>query len=365
MTSRARTLQDALDVLDVRPLEFSSERPAGSGDPAFYAEPPPRDHDGPRSPGPMESIRDQLLTQARPTKVFLSGHVGSGKSTEINRLATDPDIQNAFTVVLLRLEAQLAPFLDTAQLLFLMAGAVFERARAAQLLGEGGRWRELLLDLNAELFGEKGLQTKEGGVSAEIDLVFIKIREELKLSERRRRQFRDFGETQRTLLQDLLKELTLDIEMHLAEQGRHDSILVLIDDLDKVRGPEEQRDIFDINLASLLAPPFRILYTVPTGVAFGPKRTDVRQSLEHLYPVRVIDKSPDGRNPERAYITGSDEFSAGLLSPDYEALTEIHRTHGLRSDADRRYLDESRVLECYNDKVWYEVHPLLWSLLER
>jgi hypothetical protein len=36
----------------------------------------------------------------------------------------------------------------------------------------------------------------------------------------------------------------------------------------------------------------------------------------------------------------------------------------MAKDEDRRYLDESRVLECYNDKTWYEVSPLLWKLLE-
>jgi hypothetical protein len=54
----------------------------------------------------------------------------------------------------------------------------------------------------------------------------------------------------------------------------------------------------------------------------------------------------------------------GLLSSDYQALLEIHRTHEIAQDAQRRYLDEARVLECYNGDTWYEVSPLLWKSLE-
>ena len=39
----------------------------------------------------------------------------------------------------------------------------------------------------------------------------------------------------------------------------------------------------------------------------------------------------------------------------------VHRTNELRTQEDRRYLDTSRVLECYNGSVWFEASPLLWS----
>lgn len=54
----------------------------------------------------------------------------------------------------------------------------------------------------------------------------------------------------------------------------------------------------------------------------------------------------------------------GLYATDYQALRAIHTTHEMASDAERRYLDEARVLECYNDKTWYEVNPLLWKVIQ-
>ncbi|HSN99640.1 MAG TPA: hypothetical protein VLS89_15200, partial [Candidatus Nanopelagicales bacterium] len=71
----------------------------------------------------------------------------------------------------------------------------------------------------------------------------------------------------------------------------------------------------------------------------------------------------DGRVLRAAVRDARLRESAGLLLPDMEALLLVHRKHGLTGDVQRRYLDEGRVLECYNDRVWYEVNPLLWSVI--
>lgn len=434
MAQRAQSLADVQDVLELEPLDFLGGGSKPASDPAFYVEPPPRDDEGDGLPGlgPAERFRDHLLGQRQNAKLFLSGHVGSGKSTQINRLAADDALRGAFSVVLLRIDAGLVAFLDAPQLLFLMAGALFDFGAREKLLTEDARWKASLRDLDARLFGDSGVVVKEGALSVEFNAFFLKLREDLKLSEHRRRQFRELGETQQSLLLDLLKALTLDIETSLVKQGRHHSLLLLVDDLDKVRGPEQQKDIFVTNLDLLYTVPFRALYTVPTGVVFGPSRAAVRRQIEHLYPVRVLDKSPEGFDPEKAFIPGSDAFfrhaldqrveprlfeddavklaaiysggvlreffrllrsavsiarhnkldivdpravraavrderrreTMGLYASDYEALLAIHRTHEMAKEEDRRYLDEARVLECYNDRTWYEANPLLWKVLE-
>jgi hypothetical protein len=434
MAQRAMSLPDALDVLELHPLDFlGADRSDPASDPAFYVEPPPRDEeaDGLPGPGPERRLRDELMGRRLPTTLFLSGHVGSGKSTQINKLAADETVRGAFSVVLLRIEAELLPFLDASQLLFLMAAEIFDFGFREKLLSEGGRWKSVLRELDTQLFGKTGVTAKEGAVSAELNLFFVKVRQDLKLSASRREEFRKLGETQRSILLDLMKSLTLDVVTALAAQQRHQSLLLLIDDLDKVRGPEQQKDIFHTNLGSLLALPFHVLYTVPTGVVFGPNRVEVRTHREHLYPVRVLDKSA-GFDPERAFMPGADAFfrraldqrveprlfddaavrlatiysggvlreffrllrtsvglaryndldvvddravraavrderrreSMGLYAPDYQALLAVHQTHVMARDEDRRYLDESRVIECFNGDTWYEVNPMLWKVIE-
>ncbi len=434
MTRRAATLEETLDFLELQPLDFGGSADNPAADPAFYVEPPADEAPPDEVPPPAlsDALADRLLGPRYGTTLFLSGHVGSGKSTQLSKLAADPRIQQAFSVVQLRVEAEHIPVLDTPLLLLLLSGAIHDFGHTRGLLSKKARWREILADFNARVLGEKEASGSLGGTAIELNVLFFKLRQELKYSERHRRLLREIGETQQTLLVDLLKSLTQDVTSALLGQGHGRSLLVLVDDLDKVRSEPQQKEIFDANLAFLLNVPFHVLYTVPTGVVFGPNRIDVRRSLEHLYPMRVLDKAPRSFDAEKAFIPGSDAFfrsavdrraepalfddaavrlaaiysggvlreffrllrtsvrlarhnhlemvnaaavrgairderrreSMGLLTPDYAALRAIHETHGLASDDDRRYLDEGRVLECYNDKAWYEASPLLWKLLE-
>lgn len=430
---RATNLQEAYKLLDPRPLDFSNPRPTSrdaAKDPAFYTPPPETADGGHRLPGPIEIIRQKLLAGSSETKMFLSGHVGSGKSTELSRLAADPRIQKRFNVVPFRIEEHEWATIDSTQILFRLAGELFERHKDS--LAKQHRWQKVLKALNDRLFDKVGIRAEEGSGSLEFNVLVVKLRTELRLSDKVRKQFRAFGETSQSILQDFIKALVDDIENHLAETSEIDSLLVLVDDLDKVRGLEEQRELFEENLNALLAPPLRIVYTLPTGVAFGESRADVRANTKHLYPVRVLGKAPLDFNPEDAYeeeragffktliqhrvedgvidpeairlasiyaggvlreffrllrdaidIAEYNQASAldatflryavknaqrvetmGLYSADYELLAHVHRTNELRTPADRKYLDQARVLECYNGSVWFEAGPLLWPFLK-
>lgn len=433
---RAKTLDEARKLLDPRPLDFALETPpegaTSASDPSFYTEPPPQRRGNRNLPSAVENIRQRLLTGTHDTKLFLCGHVGSGKSTELNRLAAHDEIRAEFSVVMLRFEEQEWATLDSSQVLFRIAGAIYARFKRLLQRRDDGELNKALRELNDRLFQATGLRATEGSVGLELDLLVFKLRQELKLSEKARRVFRDFGENEQTLLQDVLRRMIEVVEGTLGEAGDPPQLLVLADDLDKVRGPEQQKEMFDQNLAALTTPPLRIVFTLPTGVYFGENRADVRRNVEYLYPVRVLDKAPCTFDPEQAYngerfgffdtlvhhrveenliapeairlaaiyaggvlrdffhllregirlarYNGLDVLdeemmryavddarfreSAGLYAPDYEALAFVHDTNELRTEADRRYLDTSRALECYNGAVWFEAAPVLWKLLQ-
>lgn len=429
----AHTLREALDTLDIRPLEFGSNVDQNVAvSPDFYVEPPAYERAGQMaSPGPIDQIRDQLLDRPASVKVFLSGHVGSGKSTQINRLLVDKDLLGRFAIVKLRFEEQEWAFLDSAQILFRIAGALFDYGKAEKLLSEGAEWEEKLARLDARLYGDHGVIAKEGGVGMELNLVFVKLKQDLKMNQNRRAEFRALAETEQSILRDLLEALANDIQNNLAKQEMPASLLVLIDDLDKVRGPEQQKEIFETNLNALFVPSFRVLYTVPTSVSFKGSHEDLKNRLEHLYPIRVLDKAAGIFDPEKALRPARLDFfrtavhqrvdrslidedsirlaaiysggvlrdffrllatavqvarhnkievveepamraaihderlrdSRGIYEPDWKALYHVHQTNELRSEDDRKYLDQARVLECYNDIVWFEASPLLWKEL--
>lgn len=430
MVDAAKDLKSAMRVLDPRPLEFDHDGhpTAPSANSAFY-EPPPVEGEAPngrlKKPTPIERIKRQLMEGGSDTRCFLSGHVGSGKSTELNRLSVDREVLARFAVVRLRLEEQEWAVLDAAQLFFRIADALHQYGEREGLLADSKAWVKFLEVINRRVYGETsstGLKVDESIVAFEAGPAFAKLKAQLKLSPVTRQVFRKLGETDQSVLRDLIAGLAVDMELALSkDDARHDQrLLLIVDDLDKVRGEESQRDIFDTNLNTLLTLPFCAVYTLPSGVAFGGNRGDLRQSYEHLHPVRVLRKCPDGYEPLDAVIedrlpyfvelvhrrvappliddgaikraaaysggvlrtffyllregcnladyngftsvdaTVMDEVvrdarrkeSAGVHSNVREVLRHVHRTNLLRSEEDRRYLDQSRVLECYNGGPW-------------
>ena len=157
MVKKAKTLVEARRLLDPRPLAFgrAPEDPIeAAADPDFYEQPPPQDGGALRLPGPMDMLEDRLLSGGAHTKMFLSGHVGSGKSTELARLTTRPAIRERFTVITLRFEEQEWATLDSSQVLFRIAGTLLKHALDEDRLGESGRWHRVMDDLDRQLNGE-------------------------------------------------------------------------------------------------------------------------------------------------------------------------------------------------------------------
>jgi hypothetical protein len=354
---RATTLEQATVYLDPRPLDFSHPKPQGekeASDPAFYAPPPGTTGAGGfKLPAPIERLRKRLLSGTRGTKLFLSGHVGSGKSTELSRLVIEPDIRERFDVVALRFEEQEWAVLDSSQVLFRIAAELFDKHK--ERLAKLARWSKVLKSLNDRIFEPMGIQV--GATSVEVNAGIFKLRQDLKLSAGVRRRFRDYGETKQSVLQDLISEMVDDIENALTEEEGPNELLLVVDDLDKLRTPEQHKDIFDTNLSALLAPPLRVLYTVPTAVRFADDvRAEIRQNAEDLFPVRVLKKAPDTWKPEDAYTDERIAFfhtlverriAAGLVEPDAVRLAAIYSGGVLRDFF--RLLREGMLLAIYNE----------------
>lgn len=368
---RATTLEQARKVLDPRPLDFREPNPLGSkvaSDPKFYTPPPPRRGEGNfKLPGPIERLRQRLLSGTRDTKLFLSGHVGSGKSTELSRLAVDPKIKEQFSVLMFRFEEQEWATLDSSQILFRLAGALFENHKA--VLSQQKRWKKVVAELDERIFQPMGIQGREGSLSLEFDLVLFKLKQELRLSEKARRQFRAFGETQQSLLQDFLAALVDDIENALRADGGPHELLIMVDDLDKVRGAAAQKEIFDTNLNALLAPPLRVVYTLPTAVLFGESRSDIRQNVEHLFPIRVLRKAPDTFKPEDAFIDERMGFFEAMLArrmdpefiePDAVRLAAMYSGGVLRDFV--RLLRDGVQMATYNDQPVLDSIAMTYAL---
>ena len=284
-----KTLNEAIDVLQPGPIEPGN---------AWYVEPEVHMHSG-RKLAPLARLRAQLLRSHETDRHFLSGHIGSGKSTELKRMLADPAIRQRFYVVDFEIAPTDRPSLSSHQLLFHIAAALYERAkndRSLVAFDKKDKWLGILQRMDAAIYGAQGLVAKGGKFGLEFDLFFVKLRQELSVDEARRKEFRKFAETQGSVLVELIDALVDDLGTALVKAGLPSRVLVAIDDLEKVEHEEQLREIFETNLGAFLAPRVPILGTVPPSLTFGGPGTALGQRVTHLRPIQVL-KKVAARNP--------------------------------------------------------------------
>ena len=86
---QAKTLRDAIVNLNEQTsliFEKRKDIPVSASS-AFYVN---------RPDNPMEELKTYLLTSPGYDKILFSGHMGSGKSTELNRYSLLPEIREKF-----------------------------------------------------------------------------------------------------------------------------------------------------------------------------------------------------------------------------------------------------------------------------
>jgi hypothetical protein len=282
-------LKEAIQALDFGPLGHDKN--------AWYVE---RPHEESDALSPIQLLHKRVLAAEAWGKIFLSGHVGSGKSTELVRLRERAEVAERYTVVPFSLESHEWAHIDSRTFLFRVAAELFRWGVANDRLGDDGAWKKHLQSLDTKLFGEKGLSAKAGGIKAKWSLVIVEVEQELKLAENRRRQFRDLAETEVTALKDLVDALANDIEEQLATHQEPARLLLVVDDMDKVRDPERQKDLFDENLDTILAPRVTMLMTLPASVLFAGRGRQLRNGTIHLRPAPVLRRVDHARTPEDA-----------------------------------------------------------------
>ena len=269
---RAQNLDDAWS-------NFAPYYPLPSGSP-FYV---------PRKDSPLDQLQRSLLRRHdSPQKYFFSGFMGCGKSTELNRLATNTDLNRRYFVVKFSIrETCDLNNLNYVDVLVAIGARIFESSTNqgckldARIYHELKTWGQRV----EERIKEKGIEAlakAEGGVGLEspkwIASFFLRLTGKIQAEYSSRKIIR---ETLEPTLTDLLAAINLIASGILAKTKQ--PVLVLVDDLDKA-GVDDALGLFKDSLAALLQPSFYMLYTVPVWVFYSSEFPSIRRPNAFLLP---------------------------------------------------------------------------------
>jgi len=408
---QAQTLRDAFLLLDPRWVLTGADLTK------FYVS---------RQDDPLSELAEELTLPRRglPPKILFTGHKGSGKSTELMRLAGRLDEQ--FFVVPFTVEESLDLFNMTyVEVLLVMGINLFQEAQTRGIQIKAN----LLQDLYDSLYTLFGETIERSGASAEVggrlEGLFAWLKGNLLV-----------GATTtvtkkievQPLASELLRRLNLIIADVQSKSGK--DVLIIIDGLDKL-SKEIADDVFKYS-SLLTQPACRVVYTVPYALHLSPgfaliKRTFDRdlilpnikthtredkpdpEGLDTLRQVvlkrvapslfaptaierlvessggavrdlvqlaqdsckkaQVEDKSVvDEEVVSRVINAFADTYRVSLKREHYRHLRHIRRTKTLMDVNSQVTLDLLQSLSVLGyssqGRSWFDVHPIVWPLLE-
>jgi hypothetical protein len=369
-------------------------------------------------------IRALLREHRQPPKYFFSGHRGCGKSTELNRLAVDEEINQKFFVIKYSVKDVCdVNNLDYVDVLFSVGAQLYIQYIDAgkelrpELIDALEGWRDNIIEQVREEI--TSFETSiEGGLKG----FFLSILAKIRAEDTTRKTIRKKIEPRLSELIDKINLITANIE-----GKERKKVLVLIDDLDKP-SLDQAKKIFYDNYTAITQPACAIVYTVPISMFFAQEFTAIRENRyflpniklhfrkerNHLYDkgyalmrtfvfkrmgdslieidalnfaikmgagvfretARIMQIAADSaiensresiikQDVERAEREIRSDFRRILLSEDYSTLKEICKNNEICGiERIGHLLHNLSVLEYMNDETWCDIHPTLEELLK-
>jgi hypothetical protein len=355
---------------------------------------------------------------------FSQGTEDAFKSTELNRLAADEEINQKFFVIKYSVKDVCdVNNLDYVDVLFSVGAQLY-----IQYIDAG---KELRPELIEALEGWKNdiveqvrdeIASFETSMEAGLKAFFLSVLAKIRTEDSTRKTIRTKIEPRLSELIDKINMITADIEGKEKKK-----VLVLIDDLDKP-GLDQAKKIFYDNYTAITQPACAIVYTVPISMFFAQEFTAIRETRYFLPNIKLHSKKdrdhldekgyrlmesfifrrmgeeliePDalelaikmgagvfretarimqiaadsaienGRDRiiredvERAEREIRSDFRRILQSEDYNTLKEICKNNEICGiERIGHLLHNLSVLEYMNDETWCDIHPTLEELLK-
>ncbi|MCG2727325.1 MAG: hypothetical protein L6244_01565, partial [Candidatus Methanoperedenaceae archaeon] len=224
---------------------------------------------------PLNKLIRALMREHRvQPKYFFSGHRGCGKSTELNRLEADDEINRKFFVMKYSVKDVCdVNNLDYVDVLFSIGAQLYLQYTdkgnelRPELIEALERWKNDIVEQVRE-----EISSFETSIEGGLKTFFLSVLAKIRAEDTTRKTIRRKIEPRLSELIDKINLITADIE---GKERRN--VLVLIDDLDKP-GLEQAKKIFYDNYTAITQPACAIVYTVPISMFFAQEFTAIREN---------------------------------------------------------------------------------------
>ncbi|MEM8804458.1 MAG: ATP-binding protein [Cyanobacteria bacterium P01_G01_bin.38] len=213
--------------------------------------------------------RTITLSEDEPNCQLFTGHIGSGKSTELLRLKTDLEQKDFYVVYFESNKALDIGDVDISDILLAIALHVTKSLEEAQLHPYLGGFADLFAEL------AKKIPSLDLGFEAELSVIIGKITAKTKDSPELRKSLRQYLEPRTNNLLDAMnRELLEPTQKRLKQQGKK-GLVVIIDNLDRIdnrptaSGRSQTEYLFIDRGDQLQQLKCHLVYTVPLSLIFS------------------------------------------------------------------------------------------------
>lgn len=289
----------------------------------------------------IEELRRTItrLSPDEPTCQLFTGHIGCGKSTELQRLKAELEQQEFHTVYFESSQSLDMADVDVTDILLAIAREVSQSLEAIKINLKPGYFQNLFAEL-AEL-----LLTPTELSEVELSVGITKITTKAKDSPKLRSQLRQYLEPRTNgILEAINKELLKPAIEKLKQKGKK-GLVVIVDNLDRIdncvkpTGYYQPEYLFVERGEQLKQLNCHVLYTIPLVLMFSNalgrlrNRFAVTPKVLPMVPVRLQDNSESQKGMvllqqlvmKRAFPSVSWEQSQNLITQVFESSDTLER----------------------------------------
>jgi hypothetical protein len=255
-----------------------------------------------RNRSPRGRLKTSLQFQQQPQKILFIGHRGSGKSTELNKLAQELTA-HFFTIGFGVLDVTGRTNLDYEDLMLAISTQVTKQCIDAALINQPlldpvrQRWSDLLDWWERIVAGQRFSPPGEAELGAKFNLLLLELEAGVRQSSETRQAIKDQISLR---MPELIRHLNWVLRQ--AEESTGKSLLLIVEELDKVN-LESATNIFLNQAATLLAPEATIIYTFPVALRYsGDFRNILANFRENMQALpNIAPHQPDGKRDQHGY----------------------------------------------------------------